>query len=128
MIRKKHVNSKKNVWIIDDDPGILEVVQIIVEEEGYNTKIISNEALFNEELEHTLPDLIFLDILMAGNDGSHIARKLKISDRTKHIPIIMMSADIHVGQKAKEVQADDYIRKPFDIKDLVTILKKHVEH
>jgi DNA-binding response OmpR family regulator len=115
----------KKIWIIDDDPGILEAVTMILEEESYKTKTISDEKALNREIKKEIPQLILLDILLSGIDGRDIARKLKVNPRTKNVPIIMMSADTHIEEKAKEAGAEDFIRKPFDIGDLIGKIETH---
>ena len=114
------------IWIIDDDPGILEVTEIVLIEAGYNVKVVNDVSILEDLLKESKPDLILLDILMSGFDGRDIAKKLKGNDETKNIPIIMMSADTHIEQKAQEGGADTYLRKPFDITDLETIVKRYV--
>jgi DNA-binding response OmpR family regulator len=117
----------KHIWIIDDDPGILEVTQIILEEAGYQVTAINNEEVLNEKLQETLPDLILLDILLSGIEGPEISHRLKTSVQTQHIPIILMSANTSIEEKVQEALADDYIRKPFDIDVLEKIVKKYLK-
>ena len=68
--------------------------------------------------------MILLDVLLSGSDGRDIAKILKSDANTKHIPIIMMSADITVGEKAKLAKIEDFIKKPFDIDDLLALINK----
>lgn len=111
------------IWIIDDDPGILEVTEIVLQEAGYHVKVINNILAIDEFLQEKKPDLILLDILMSGFDGRDVAKKLKGNPETAKIPIIMMSADTHIEQKSQEAGADSYIRKPFDISALEELVK-----
>lgn len=120
-------NSHKQIWVIDDDPGILEVVQIILSEEGYMVKIISDGDTLTERFENEIPNLIFLDILMSGIDGRDISRKIKDDDKTKDVPVIIMSADMRVEEKTKEAKADGYLRKPFNIEDLLMLCRRYVQ-
>jgi len=115
------------VWIIDDDPGILEVTQIVLEEAGFEVRKVDSENALEKNLHGRLPDVILLDILIAGIDGKDVAKRLKSDERTKHIPIIMMSADINLPEKAKEAGADDFLKKPYDIYELEKMVKSHVQ-
>lgn len=115
------MNNQQLIWIVDDDTGILEVTQIVLEEAGKKTELIQNEKELHQKMnEGNFPHLILLDILMSGLDGRDVARMIKGNEKTKSIPIIMMSADTKIEEKVKQAQADDYIKKPFDIDDLIT--------
>lgn len=117
---------RKTIWIIDDDPGILEVTEIILQEAGYNVNVINNVIKIKEFLADGTPDLILLDILMSGFDGREVAKNLRADPQTMDIPIIMMSADTHIEQKAAEAGANTYLRKPFDIEQLEEIVKQYM--
>jgi CheY-like chemotaxis protein len=118
---------KKTVWIVDDDHGILDVIKIILEQEGYNAVVISEPMdIFGKIKQDSLPDVILLDVLMSGIDGRDVGKQLKQNPKTQHIPIIIMTADIQIENKAKDAMADAYIKKPFDIDDLLAIVKKNI--
>ena len=70
-------------------------------------------------------DLLLLDIWMSGHDGKEICRALKRGDATKKVPIILISASRDVELSASEAGADDWIAKPFDMKNLLAKVKKH---
>ena len=114
------------IWIIDDDPGILEVTEIVLKEAGYNVRAISDVEHLESYLAQEKPTLILLDILMSGFDGREVAKKLKKNLETGHIPIIMMSADTHIKEKTHEAGADAYLRKPFDIEQLEDIVQQFI--
>ncbi len=122
----KITKKSKKIWIIDDDPGILEVIDIILKEEGYSTKAICNGSTVFEELRKETPRLILLDVLMSGIDGREISRDLKKDKRTRDIPVIIMTADMQIEEKAKEAQADGYLQKPFNIDEILTVLTSHL--
>ena len=105
----------KKILVADDEPYILMALTDAVEMEGYDcvTAVNGKEAV--EKAREELPDLILLDIMMPYKDGYEACEELKADDKTKNIPIIMLTAksqqvDI---QRGKEVGADDYITKPF---------------
>ncbi len=114
------------IWIVDDDRGILEVVQIILEESGYKALQASSKAELDKLLETGTPSLFLLDILISGSHGGDIARELKSNPRTKEIPVIMVSANMHTENIAREAGADGFLLKPFNIDDLESMVKKNI--
>lgn len=118
-------NNEKHIWIIDDDIGILEVTQMLLEEEGFKTTLIQNEQDLKQNITSgNIPHVILLDILMSGIDGRDIAISLKKDVVMKNIPIIMMSADTKIEEKAQAAGANDFVKKPFDIDDLLKTINK----
>src|SRR5258708_12293323 len=77
--------STKKILVIDDDPDILDAVQMLLESEGYIVTTFSKGEEV-DKLNGDLPDLILLDVLLSGNDGRNISKKLKNQTRTPHIP------------------------------------------
>lgn len=118
---------EKQVVIIDDDEAILEVIKIILEDKGYDVKTVLQSTQAEKEILFSLPDIIFVDYWMTGLNGKHLITLLKKNPKTKDIPIIMISANHEVEQIAKEVQADGFLAKPFDIEDLIEIVKKYTQ-
>ncbi len=113
----------KKILIADDDPAILDVVTIILEDAGYEVSSTEKgEELMN--LSGLLPDIILLDIWMLGKDGSDICRHLKTNPETKNIPVVIVSANREIKKIASECLADDYLAKPFEIDDLIAIIGK----
>lgn len=119
--------SKKRIMIADDDWAILDALKMLLEDEGYSICTSSDGETVNKvRREH--PDLILLDIWMSGEDGREIAKELKQKQITRDIPIIMISASKDVDQSALEAGADDFLAKPFEIDELLTIVNKHIRH
>jgi CheY-like chemotaxis protein len=118
-------HKKKKILIADDDPGILEVMQLMLEDEGYEVITTVNGRTVEAIKEH-LPDLILLDIWMSGQDGRNICRGLKSKETTKHIPVIMVSANKDTEDIAKQAGADDFLSKPFDIENLLGKVKRYL--
>ena len=116
---------KKKVLVAEDDKAILEVVKIILENEGYHILSTDNEETVHSLIAEHMPDMILLDIWLAGEDGGKIARNIKGKDATKNIPIVMISANNETEKISKEVGADDFLLKPFDIDDLLKIVEKY---
>ena len=117
---------KKKILVVDDEPDILEFLQVILEEEGYAV-LTSNKGEFLEQLDlGDLPDLIIVDVLLSGKDGREIVKHLKRQEETKHIPVIMFSAHPSAEQTAREAGAEDFLAKPFEIDDLLAKIANYL--
>lgn len=114
------------ILVVDDDEGIVEVVQIVLESEGYEVDTCMNGEGLQHLTADNLPDLILLDVLLAGDDGRDICRSLKKNELTKNIPVIMLSAHSDASKVADVGGADDFLEKPFDVDVLIDIVAKHL--
>ena len=111
----------KKILIADDDPGILEVVKIILEEDGkYEVVSVAEGNKVESLIKSEHPNLILLDIWMPGCDGRELTRKIKSDDKIKDIPLLLISAYNDIESKAAEAGADGFVEKPFDINNLKT--------
>lgn len=109
---------KKKIVVTDDDPSIQDIFRLILEREGYDVQIIpSGKDVFNNKF--IIPDLFVLYKQLSGVDGLDVCRHLKSQKRTRHIPVIMVSANPGIARLALGAGADDYLEKPFNIKTLV---------
>lgn len=109
------------ILVVDDDPGILDAMRMLLEDEGYRVQT-TDKGDYAESLRDGnggLPDLIVLDVLLSGKDGRTICRTLKGRDETRAIPILMLSAHPGAEASAKEVGADAFVAKPFSIDDVL---------
>ncbi|KKS98142.1 MAG: response regulator [Candidatus Gottesmanbacteria bacterium GW2011_GWA2_43_14] len=120
------MNGKKHILIVDDDSAILDVIQIILNDAGYATHIISDGDQVRNFLNRQRVDLILLDIWMSGMDGSEITKMLKDDNGTKSIPVIMISANNQGMNIAKSSGADGFIAKPFEIDQLLNVVAKFI--
>ena len=109
----------KKILIADDDPGIVDAVQMMLQFYGYDVDFTYNGndvlALDKEQL----PDLILLDIWMSGVDGRDVCRQFKQNEDIRHVPVLMISASKDVAGSVIEAGADGFLPKPFDMDDLV---------
>ncbi len=111
------MDKQKKITVADDDPGILDAVGMMLEMEGYEvtTTLNGNTILTQTEL----PDVFILDIWMSGSDGRELCKKLKSEERTKNIPVILISASNDLKRSAETAGADDFLAKPFEIDALL---------
>ena len=127
------MSNKKSILFVDDDPSFIEATTNVLEGFGYKvTKALNTKECFNA-LEKELPDIIILDVMMARIDsGFDICRKLKVDDKTKKIPILMLTAvdkkypfDFgHSAGDADWLPVDDFLDKPVEAMELVDHIKK----
>jgi len=117
--------SKELIFSVEDEEHIRQLIKYNLE--ANNFKVItfeSGESLLNE-CKITTPDLFIIDIMLPGIDGFEVCRQLRQNNRTKYVPVIMLRAK---GEKfdrvlGLELGADDYITKPFSVRELVARVK-----
>ncbi len=115
------------ILIVDDDEGILDALSLILEEEGYDVEgTVKGQEVFTK-VKKVQPHLILLDMLLSGNDGRHICKTLKTDNKTKTIPIIMISAHPNAKVSAFESGADDFLPKPFEREELLEKIEHFVK-
>jgi DNA-binding response OmpR family regulator len=115
----------KRILVIDDDKDILEILNIIFQEEGYNV-ITSNNADAINRIQIIHPNLILLDVRIAGSEksGAQICSQIKSQYASEKLPVILISAESGIQQMAQECNADAYVQKPFDIFQLLVKVKE----
>ena len=109
----------KRIHILEDDQEIRNVIEILLKEEGFELQLSSTFSELKKNIQDAMPDLFLLDVMLPDGNGAEICEDLKTDIFTKHIPIIVMSAQNNSEQKAIDAFADDYISKPFDIYDVL---------
>lgn len=110
------------IAVVEDEPDIAELITLQLTRSGYKTKAFSDGAKLLRSLQGpTLPDLILLDVMLPGQDGFDICKHLKSQKTTAHIPLIMLTAKTDEIDKVLglELGADDYVTKPFSVKELI---------
>jgi CheY-like chemotaxis protein len=117
--------KKKKILVADDDEGILDALQLFLEDVGYEVETVMNGATLRD-FPHGLPDLLLLDIWMSGWNGRDICLALRSNEATRHLPIILISANKDTKKMADEAGADDFIAKPFDLDDLLYKIEQYL--
>jgi signal transduction histidine kinase len=122
-------NTTWLVLIVDDTPTNLEVISEALSDAGFDVAMATSGERALQNIERRIPDLILLDVMMPGINGFETCRRLKASDRTRHIPIIFMTAlaDTDSKVQAFELGAVDYITKPFHEKEAIARVKTHLQ-
>ena len=115
----------KKILVVDDEPSMIKAVRYILEDNGYAVIGASTGEECIERAREEAPDIILLDVLLAGSSGLTICRRLKDDDKTKNIPVILVTAllgDSIQGEGAG-CGAAHVISKPYDPDDLLWIIK-----
>ncbi len=112
---------RENILIIEDDEDISQILMFSLNKEGYTVKINDNGLRVEDDIQTFKPDLILLDIMLGDIDGFSICKEIS----NYKIPIIMLTARIDITDKilGLELGADDYITKPFDIREVITRIR-----
>ncbi|MCP4757181.1 MAG: response regulator [Proteobacteria bacterium] len=122
-------DEPRSILIVDDNVPNLQFLGKLLEKSSYDPTVVTDGAKALEFLREKLPDLILLDIMMPVMDGFEVCRKIKANSRTKHIPVIFLTAKSETEDIVKgfEVGGVDYVTKPFNIVELLARIKTHVE-
>jgi two-component system phosphate regulon response regulator PhoB len=119
----------KKILVIEDDKDIRDTITYALESEGYEV-ISSENSKILRSVDKYNPDLIMLDNWLtewkSDATGQQLSRQLKTDPKTSHIPVIIVSAVNNVAEIAKEGLSDGYLQKPFDLADLLAIIKKNL--
>jgi putative two-component system response regulator len=124
ILTSKKGNAAK-VLVVDDNEGMLSLITDILKELSLNSVVANNGKLALEKVEAENPDLIILDAMMPQMDGYEVTQILKSSDKTRLIPIIMITGLSEFEDKMKGIESgvDDFIVKPFNPVELLTRVK-----
>lgn len=110
------------IWCVEDDAGIREIEVYTLRSTGFEAEGFCDGPAFFKALSKEHPDLILLDVMLPGEDGVEILRKLRQSHETRHIPVIMATAKGTEYDKIQSLDlgADDYLVKPFGMMEMVS--------
>lgn len=113
------------IYIVEDDESIREIETIALKNSNYIVSAFENAKEFYKKLDELVPNLILLDVMLPDESGYDIVRKLRKRPATQDIPIIMVTAKTTEMDMIKGFDggADDYIKKPFSIMELITRVK-----
>ena len=122
------------ILVVEDEPAIQELVLINLKHAGFVVVRAGSAEEAESAIRAALPDLVVLDWMLPGQSGISLAKKLRGDERTREIPVIMLTARAHEEDKVQglEAGADDYVTKPFSPKELVArvraVLRRRAPH
>ncbi|MEP6594987.1 MAG: response regulator [Ginsengibacter sp.] len=111
----------KKILVVDHDFDILDVVELILSDNGFHVRTNSNGYNLPDIVKEYTPDLILLDVRLPGKQGTELCKELK---RIYSIPIILFSAEHKIS--FKECDADAFVQKPFEVKHLLDMVNLHL--
>jgi DNA-binding response OmpR family regulator len=125
----QHVPPKAKVMVVDDDPIMLNHMKTLLLPWGFNVTTLQDPQQFWKVLEATTPDLLILDIEMPNFNGIELCQVVRKDSRWSHLPVIFLSVhfDTKIVHQVYAVGADDYVRKPFVAKELITRILNRLE-
>lgn len=120
--------DKKTILVVDDEKSIMELLVFNLQKEGYNTLEAYDGVTAVEMAMNEKPDLILLDVMLPKLDGISVCKKIRYALNISNIPILMISAKDTESDKivGLEMGADDYITKPFQIREVMARIKANL--
>lgn len=122
------------ILVVEDEPSIQELVAVNLKHAGFLVVKAGSSEEAETMIRAALPDLVILDWMLPGQSGVALAKKLRQQERTRDLPIIMLTARVHEEDRVQglETGADDYVTKPFSPKELVArvraVLRRRAPH
>lgn len=117
--------TKGNILVADDNEGIVASLRLVLQYGGYNVTSITNGENV-KKLRAPFPDLILLDIWMAGVSGLDLCKDLKERKDTKDIPVVMISAYPDSRDSALDAGANDFLEKPYTMDEMLSTVDKYL--
>ncbi len=123
--KEDKVMSKELIFAVEDELHIQQLIKYNLESNGYRVMTFESGENLLRESKNAIPDLFILDIMLPGIDGLDVCRQLRQNMRTKSVPVIILTAKNEEFDKilGLELGADDYITKPFSVRELVARVK-----
>ncbi|HTM90874.1 MAG TPA: response regulator [Flavisolibacter sp.] len=115
------------VLIIDDDPDVRTVMNIVMQKQGYEVATAFSKKDALSKLEDFQPSVILLDVLLSGTDGREFCREIKQNEEMKNVPVIMVSAHPGAAENINSYGADDFVSKPIDTVSLMEKIERLIK-
>ena len=113
------------VLVVEDEPAIAELIAVNLRHNGFAPTVVFDGAAAQREIDAVLPDVVLLDWMLPGESGVALARRWRSQERTKPVPIIMLTARTEESDKVQglDAGADDYVTKPFSTHELLARIR-----
>jgi DNA-binding response OmpR family regulator len=122
------MNEQPLILVIDDDPDICTMIRVMLEYNGYQAKTAENEEQAMAILISGKVDLVIMDMLLSGIDGTDICRHLRKDPQFAALPVLMFSAHPNAKEACLDAGASEFIPKPFEMGELLGQVKKLLPH
>ena len=120
-------NEAKRILCIEDETDMIDLIRLILARQHYSFDSANGGEDGLRKIRETMPDLILLDLMMPGMDGWEVYQQIKADEKTRHIPVIVVTAKAQKIDKVLGLQiakVDDYLAKPFSPEDLITSVQR----
>jgi len=125
LILNENDPMKKKILVLEKNKDILELIDIILSEEGYELDLISSDKEVFNHIKDFGPDAILLDIIHPTAEGTALCKAIKAAEDTSNIPVIVLSTHPK-AEVVKEICADEVVPKPFDVSLLVSVIEQQL--
>jgi DNA-binding response OmpR family regulator len=117
----------KTIYILEDETGIRDALQLLLSFEDYDVRSFSTAEAFNKRDLSTVPDIFILDVMLPDGLGTDVCNQLKEDPSTSNIPVIIISAHAKAENVINACKADEFISKPFDIDDVLVKIENLIK-
>ena len=111
--------SMKTIFIVEDETGIRDALQLLLSFENYDVRSFSDVQAFNSRDKSIVPDIFILDVRLPDGSGTDLCNAVKEDPLTSDIPVMIISAHAKSDMVKKVCNADEFVAKPFDIDDVI---------
>ena len=122
------MNKKEKILVLDDDPDIGMMIKMMLEYKGYSVTVSERAEQAHEILKNDEFDLIIMDMLLSGVNGTDLCSEFKKDSSIADIPIIMISAHPNARDICLQAGADEFISKPFDMHDILSKIDRLINN
>jgi len=124
-IDMKHNGESRKVLVVDDDDELAEVIREALRDSGYSVATVRHGAAALELVRHISPDLILLDLTMPIMDGWSFVAQYRRNGKSD-ARIVLLTGNSHAPEIAETLSADGYVTKPFDLADLMAVVRREL--
>ena len=117
---KNEIKKRGRILVVDDDPDIGIMLKMMLEYKGYAVTLLSNAGQTEQQLSNEVTDLVILDMLIAGTNGTDVCRSIRSNPLSAEVPVLMISALPDARNVCIDAGANDFISKPFEMKELLS--------
>jgi DNA-binding response OmpR family regulator len=114
------MEKKANILVVDDDPDIGSMLKMMLEYKGYSVTLLRNAGQTEHQLINQATDIVILDMLIAGLNGTDVCRGIRNNPACADVPVLMISALPDARKICIDAGANDFISKPFEMELLLT--------
>lgn len=121
------MSQKHNILVVDDDPDISMMLKLMLEFKGYAVNTAERAEETHALLKDNKIDLVIMDMLLSGVNGTDICADIKKNEATRSVPVMMISAHPNARELCLEAGADDFISKPFDMQEILAKISQLIK-